>query len=161
MSVLCRPVVIVPEHTISLEQTLELASRLHADHDQLSQVLSMVSNTGVQKRHLVQPIDQTLRHPGFEARNLVYVREVKARVPEVIHRALAHADLGPGEIDAIVFVSCTGFTVPSMIAWMINRLWAFALTRGRSPSGSSAVPPAAQPSTGRTTSAPPIRVPTF
>lgn len=122
MSVLCRPVVMVPEHTISLEQTLELAGRLHADHDHLPQVLSMVSNTGVQKRHLVQPIDQTLRHPGFEARNLVYVQEVKARVPEVVHRALAHADLGPGEIDAIVFVSCTGFTIPSMIAWMINNL---------------------------------------
>lgn len=40
----------------------------------------------------------------------------------MVHRALAHADLGPGEIDAIVFVSCTGFTMPSMIAWMINNL---------------------------------------
>jgi len=28
-----------------------------------------------------QPIEETLRHPGFEARNLVYEHEAKARVP--------------------------------------------------------------------------------
>jgi hypothetical protein len=51
MSILCCPAVAVPEHTISMEETLELARRLHPRHDQLLLVLRLITNTGVQKRH--------------------------------------------------------------------------------------------------------------
>lgn len=119
---LCRPAIDVPEHILTLEQTLELARRLHPDHEQLSLVLRLVANTGVAQRHIVQPIEQTLHHPGFEERNLVYVREARARILAVVARALAAASLGPDQIDAIIFVSCTGFTMPSPTAWMINNL---------------------------------------
>lgn len=122
MSTLCCPSVAVPEHTISMEKTLELASRLHADHDQLPLVLRLIRNTGVRQRRLVQPIEVTLQHPGFEARNLVYVREAKARVPAVVAEALTNARLAADQIDAIIYVSCTGFMMPSLIAWMINHL---------------------------------------
>ncbi|WP_448097881.1 type III polyketide synthase [Luteibacter yeojuensis] len=122
MPTLCRPVVAVPEYVITLDDTLDLARRLHGRHEQLPLVLRLIRNTHVAKRHLVQPIEDTLRHPGFEARNAVYVREAKARVPEVVERALAHANLTPDRVDAIVFVSCTGFTMPSLIPWMINEL---------------------------------------
>lgn len=122
MPTLCRPAVAVPEHTISLEETLDLAHALHTRHEQLPLVLRLIKNTRVAQRHIVQPIDITLRHPGFEARNLVYVREARARVPAVVEQALAHADLPADRIDAIIYVSCTGFTMPSPIAWMINAL---------------------------------------
>jgi 1,3,6,8-tetrahydroxynaphthalene synthase len=122
MSVLCCPAVAVPEHTISMEETLELARRLHPNHDQLPLVLRLITNTGVRKRHMVQPIKDTLRHPGFEERNLTYVREAKARIPAVVEKALANAQLAADQIDAIVYVSCTGFTMPSLTAWMINNL---------------------------------------
>lgn len=122
MATLCRPAVAVPEHVITLDDTLRLASELHRHHDQLPLALRLIRNTQVAKRHLVQPIEDTLKHPGFEERNTVYVREAKARVPDVVARALAHADLTADRIDAIVFVSCTGFTMPSLIPWMINEL---------------------------------------
>jgi 1,3,6,8-tetrahydroxynaphthalene synthase len=122
MPTLCKPVVFVPPHILSLEDTLALASRLHAHHEQLPLVLRLIRNIQVSKRHIVQPIEVTLRHPGFEARNLVYVREAKAHIPQVVQAALSHARVAAEEIDAIVFVSCTGFTMPSLIAWMINEL---------------------------------------
>lgn len=122
MPTLCRPVVSVPANVLSLEDTLALAERLHANHAQLPLVLRLIRNTQVRKRHIVQPIEETLRHPGLEARNLVYVREAKARIPHVVQAALSNARLAPSQIDAIVFVSCTGFTMPSLIAWMINEL---------------------------------------
>jgi 1,3,6,8-tetrahydroxynaphthalene synthase len=129
MITLCRPAVAVPEHVIALDDTLRLARELHANHDQLQLALRLIKNTQVAKRHLVQPIEDTLRHPGFEHRNAVYVREAKARVPDVVTRALAHADLTASRIDAIIFVSCTGFTMPSLIPWMINELGFRADTR--------------------------------
>ncbi|KRV49760.1 polyketide synthase [Wenjunlia vitaminophila] len=122
MAVLCRPAIAVPEHTITMEETLDLARRLHPDHPQLELVLRLIGNTGVRKRHLIRPIAQTLRHPGFTARNEVYQREARARVPEVTRSALANAELEPTDIDLIVYVSCTGFTMPSLTAWLINTM---------------------------------------
>ncbi|MBB5867266.1 1,3,6,8-tetrahydroxynaphthalene synthase [Allocatelliglobosispora scoriae] len=122
MPVLCRPAVAVPEHVITLEETLELGARIHIGHAELPLALRLIRNTGVRRRHLVQPIAETLRHPGLEARNLAYVREARARVPAVVAQALTHAAVRPEEIDAIVFVSCTGFTMPPLTAWMINEL---------------------------------------
>jgi 1,3,6,8-tetrahydroxynaphthalene synthase len=122
MPTLCCPAVAVPENTISMEQTLALASELHADHDQLPLIRRLITNTGVRSRYLVQPIEDTLCHPGFEERNLTYVREAKARVPKVVSQALINAQLDVDDIDAIIYVSCTGFMMPSLTAWMINHL---------------------------------------
>ncbi|MBT2384266.1 type III polyketide synthase [Streptomyces sp. ISL-11] len=129
MATLCRPAIAVPEYIITREETLELARTIHADHPQLQLALRLIGNTGVQTRHLVQPIEDTLRHPGFTARNARYEAEAKARVPEVIRRALAHAELTTRDIDMIVYVSCTGFMMPSMTAWIINTMDFRAETR--------------------------------
>jgi 1,3,6,8-tetrahydroxynaphthalene synthase len=122
MATLCRPSIAVPEFVITMEETLELARTLHADHPRLGLALRLIGNTGVRTRHIVQPIEKTLEHPGFEARNRLYEAEAKRRVPPVIYRALDNADLDVGDIDLIVFVSCTGFMMPSLTAWLINTM---------------------------------------
>ncbi|MBA4865250.1 type III polyketide synthase [Streptomyces sp. PSKA54] len=122
MATLCRPAVSVPEHVITMEETLDLARSRHADHPQLPLALRLIENTGVRTRHLVQPIEETLKHPGFEERNKLYQTEAKARVPEVVRQALDDAELKPADIDVIIYVSCTGFMMPSLTAWMINTM---------------------------------------
>src|SRR5262245_33513457 len=101
---LCKPSVGVPEHVITMEETLEFAERLHAGKPQLPLALRLIQNTGVQKRHIVQPIEKALRHPGFEERNRIYEVESKKRCPAVIEEALANAALTPPDIDAIIYV---------------------------------------------------------
>ncbi|MBZ4320821.1 type III polyketide synthase [Streptomyces huiliensis] len=105
-----------------MEQTLEFAERTHAGKPQLPLALRLIRNTGVRKRHLVQPIEQTLEHPGFEERNRIYETESKKRCPDVVEEALANAMLRAEDIDAIVYVSCTGFMMPSLTAWLINTM---------------------------------------
>lgn len=122
MATLCRPAIAVPEHVITQEDTLELARSTHADHPQLGLILRLIENTGVRTRHLVQPIEETLRHPGLTRRNALYESEAKARVPEVIGRALANAGIGRRDIDLIIYVSCTGFMMPALTAWLINTM---------------------------------------
>ena len=122
MAVLCKPAIAVPEYVITNEETLELAQRLHGDHPQIDLVLRLIEHTGVQKRHLIQPIDKVLQHPGFDARSITYEEHTKARVPEVVRRALDQAELEPRQIDLIVYVSCTGFMMPSLTAWLINTM---------------------------------------
>src|SRR5215831_2505520 len=120
--VLCKPAVAVPEHVITQAETLAIAARLHADHPKLRLVLRMIENTGVAKRHLIRPIEETLVHTGFGHRNQVFEAEAKKRIPGVVSDALANAGLAAGDIGAIVLVSCTGFMMPSLTAWMINEL---------------------------------------
>jgi 1,3,6,8-tetrahydroxynaphthalene synthase len=122
MATLCRPAVSVPEYVITMEETLELARSRHPDHPQLPLALRLIENTGVRTRHIVRPIEETLKHPGFEERNKVYEAEAKARVPAVVQRALDEAAVLAADIDVIIFVSCTGFMMPSMTAWLINSM---------------------------------------
>ncbi|MFJ6676601.1 type III polyketide synthase [Actinosynnema sp. NPDC091369] len=129
MPILCKPSVRVPEHVITMEETLEFAERVHAGKPQLPLALRLIQNTGVRKRHIVQPIEETLRHPGFDERNRIYEVESKKRVPEVVEEALANAGVVAHDIDAIIYVSCTGFLMPSLTAWLINTMGFRANTR--------------------------------
>ena len=122
MPTLCKPSVRVPEYVITMEDTLRFAERMHAGKPQLPLALRLIANTGVRKRHIVQPIEVTLRHPGFEERNRIYEIESKKRCPAVVEEALANAGLSAPEIDAIIYVSCTGFLMPSLTAWLINAM---------------------------------------
>lgn len=132
MPTLCRPAVAVPENVITQEETLSLCKDLHADHPQLKLALRLLRNTGVQKRHLIQPIEETLKDHGmrrFEIRNQIYVEQAKRMTAPVIREALDHAKLTAAEIDAVIAVSSTGFMMPSssarfatnrkMLAWEI------------------------------------------
>ncbi|MET9258082.1 type III polyketide synthase [Streptomyces sp. NPDC048182] len=119
---LCKPAVQAPEHVITLDQTLDFASRVHAGKPQLPLALRLIKNTGVQKRHIVQPVEQTLKHPGLTERNRIYEAESKRLTPPVIEEALRNADVAARDIDAIIYVSCTGFLMPSLTAWLINRM---------------------------------------
>ncbi|MGG7568888.1 type III polyketide synthase [Streptomyces sirii] len=122
MAVLCKPAIAVPEYVVTQEDTLELAQWLHKDHTQLKLVLRLIEHTGVLTRHLIQPIDKVLKHPGLDARSEVYEEESKARVPAVVRQALDQAELEARQIDLIVYVSCTGFMMPALTAWLINKL---------------------------------------
>lgn len=119
---LCKPSVSVPEYVITLEDTLKFAAKAHQGKPQLPLALRLIKNTGVQKRHIVQPIETTLNHPGFEERNRIFETESKRLLPPVIEQALTNARLTPKDIDAIIFVSCTGFLMPSQTAWLINTM---------------------------------------
>jgi 1,3,6,8-tetrahydroxynaphthalene synthase len=122
MPTLCKPSVRVPECIITMEETLEFARKVHAGKQQLPLALRLIQKTGVRKRHIVQPIEETLAHPGFEERNRIYELESKKRCPEVIEQALANACVTAEDIDAIIYVSCTGFLMPSLTAWLINTM---------------------------------------
>ena len=99
-----------------------MATQLHASNPDLPLALKLIRNTGVQTRNILQPLDVTLEHPGFEERNRIHEREAKRFVPVVVADALRNSRKTVTDIDAIIYVSCTGFMMPSMTAWMINEL---------------------------------------
>ncbi|GAB2829645.1 1,3,6,8-tetrahydroxynaphthalene synthase [Actinoallomurus bryophytorum] len=129
MPKLCKPSVSVPEYVVTLEDTLQFAERVYHGKPSLPLALRLIKNTGVRKRHIVRPIEEILHHPGLEERNRVYEIESKKRCPEVIEQALANAGVTVRDIDLIVYVSCTGFLMPSLTAWLINNMGFRSATR--------------------------------
>ncbi|MCI5192103.1 MAG: type III polyketide synthase [Candidatus Electrothrix sp. AU1_5] len=122
MPVLCKPYVKVPEYTISQEQTLALCRQLYSDHPRLDTLLSLVHNTTVEKRHIIQPLEKTLKHPGVEKRQKIYEKKALEFADFVIKGALKNAEKSVSDIDLIIVTSCTGFSFPSLTAHIINRL---------------------------------------
>ncbi len=122
MPILCKPAVSVPEHVVTLETTLAVCKELHAKHPKLELALRLIRNTGVKTRYIIRPLEETLVHDGLERRNALYELHAKARCPAVVEEALRNAELEVRDIDAIVFVSCTGFLMPSLCSWLINQM---------------------------------------
>jgi 1,3,6,8-tetrahydroxynaphthalene synthase len=105
-----------------MHEILALSRRLHAAHEKLPLARGLIENTGIRKRHLAQPLVQTLQQPGFEIRNRVYLSEAGARVPPAALQALTPADVPAEDIDAVVFISRTGFNILPLSASMINAI---------------------------------------
>ena len=122
MPILCKPAVAVPEHIITLAETLALMKEHHANHPELKLAMQLVRNLGVKTRHIIMPISEALEHPGLEVRNDRHDVEAQRRLPPVIEEALKNAQLTVLDIDVILYVSCTSYRMPSMTAWLINNL---------------------------------------
>ncbi|MEY9997024.1 1,3,6,8-tetrahydroxynaphthalene synthase [Streptomyces sp. V4I8] len=122
MTVVCKPVVMLPEFVVTQEQTQELGRRLYAGHPHLEQILSMVRNTGVQKRYLIRPVDECIEHTGFTHRNQLFEEHAKNYLPDLVSQALQQSGLQAEDISLVTLVSCTGFMMPSLTAWLINHM---------------------------------------
>ncbi len=59
---------------------------------------------------------------SFEERNAIYAREMIILGEKVLKKALNKANWQPETIDFIITVSCTGIMIPSLDAYLINKL---------------------------------------
>ena len=113
----------VPEHVIDQAAAADLArgffaSRM-ADYDRLSRVFA---STGVEKRHTTVPPSWFHQAQGWADRTSAYVNGASALFERVTRAALAAAALDASQIDAVVFVSSTGISTPSIDARMLPAL---------------------------------------
>ena len=66
--------------------------------------------------------EDVFRATSFEDKNDIYVREVIKLGHNVLAKALEKAHWEPKMLDYIITVSCTGIMIPSLDAYLINRL---------------------------------------
>ncbi len=87
-----------------------------------TRLLSVYASAGVRRRASVVPLEEVFRPADFETQNRRYREIVCAAGAEVARRALEAAGLAPAEVDFVVSVSCTGFLIPSLDAYVANTL---------------------------------------
>ncbi|MEZ4884613.1 MAG: type III polyketide synthase [Chitinophagales bacterium] len=76
----------------------------------------------VDRRYSIMDADRVLGSLSFEEKNDYYIKNVIELSEKVLRKALNNANLQPTDIDYIITTSCTGFMIPSVDAYLINRL---------------------------------------
>ena len=113
----------VPEHVIDQAAAADLARRCFAprmaEYERLSRVFG---STGIDRRYITVPPSWFSEPHGWAERTSAYVTGASALFERVAHKALAAAALDAAQIDAVVFVSSTGISTPSIDARMLPKL---------------------------------------
>lgn len=85
-------------------------------------VIKLFEGAGVDKRYSIMDAEEVFLNSSFEEKNDVYSREVIKLGEQALLKSLEKANLKPTDIDYIITVSCTGIMIPSLDAYLINRL---------------------------------------
>jgi predicted naringenin-chalcone synthase len=85
-------------------------------------ILKIFENAGVEQRYSIMDADEVFSNTSFEEKNDIYSREVVKLAEKSLLKSLSKNGLQPIDIDFIITVSCTGIMIPSMDAFLINRL---------------------------------------
>lgn len=113
----------VPRHTISSEVAENLVRNLAAVWKlRPERLINILQHTRIESRHTVYPAEAVLAEHTLGERNRAYVATSLELGEQVVRRALDQAGVAAEEIDAFITVSCTGFMLPSIDAYLIDRL---------------------------------------
>lgn len=87
-----------------------------------ARLLSVYETAGVKRRGSVVPIEEVFAPRDFERQNDRYVEIARAAGAETARQALERAELRPSDVGLVVSVSCTGFMIPAVDAYVADAL---------------------------------------
>jgi alkylresorcinol/alkylpyrone synthase len=112
----------VPPYRYAQEEVSRYVDDWLTDDADARRLLSVYASAGVSSRASVVPIDEVFHPRSFEDQNDRY-RELAVQAGiQVTRAALAQADLPPSSIGLVVSVSCTGFMIPAVEAYVADDL---------------------------------------
>lgn len=114
----------LPEYCCTTAETLPFVRDwLKGKEDRfVRKVIKIFENAGVQKRYAIMPPEKVFSDMGFAERNRLYAKAAIALGEQCLSDALAKAGWKADQLDYIITVSCTGIMIPSLDAYLINRL---------------------------------------
>lgn len=85
-------------------------------------VIKLFSNAAVDRRYSIMDAEAVFQKTSFEEKNEIYKTETIKLAEGALTKALKKANLMADDIDFIITVSCTGIMIPSVDAYLINKL---------------------------------------
>ncbi|MHB8993191.1 MAG: type III polyketide synthase [Chloroflexota bacterium] len=111
----------LPEHRIGPEETKAWIRRLFGStYRDTRRVEQMVDHTDIESRYLVRPPEHLVSRRSLEESNDEYIREAIELATRAVEDCLSEAQIDPKQVDLIIPVSCTGYMIPSLDAYLIN-----------------------------------------
>ncbi len=109
----------VPEYRYTQDEARELACRMFPGYARLE---SVFENTGIRHRYSCVPLDWFSEPHNWVDRNIVYERAALELLEKVARSAISKAGLELNDIGAIVTISTSGLSVPSLDAKLMHIL---------------------------------------
>jgi alkylresorcinol/alkylpyrone synthase len=92
------------------------------DPERAARAEAVLGNALVETRYTVRPAEWYLTHTSLGERSAVYREEMLRLCEQAAREALAGADVPAEAVGLIVSTSCTGLMIPSVEAYLMNRL---------------------------------------
>jgi alkylresorcinol/alkylpyrone synthase len=109
----------VPQHVISRELVQEQIGRVFSiSGRRLEAVLDIVDNSSIERRYSIFPVDYLIEPRPLEQISREYRDHALCLGRRAAQQALDRAGIAPREVDLIITVSCTGFMIPSLDAYL-------------------------------------------
>ncbi|MCV9934407.1 type III polyketide synthase [Flavobacterium sp. LS1R47] len=114
----------LPKYSRTTEEIIPfLDSWLYGQDERfIRKVKKIFEGAAVDKRYSIMDPIEVFSSTSFEDRNDIYVREVIDLGEKVLKKALSKSNWEPESLDYIITVSCTGIMIPSLDAYLINKL---------------------------------------
>jgi alkylresorcinol/alkylpyrone synthase len=112
----------VPPFVIAQTEAADYARLLFGEVANISRMIPVFANTGIERRYSCVPIEWYLGDHGWMDRTELYVSSAVYLLEEVTRKLLAETGLRADQLDGIVLVSTTGVATPSLDAILIERM---------------------------------------
>lgn len=114
----------LPEYCCTTAETLPFVRDWLKGQDDrfVRKVIKIFENAAVQKRYAIMPPESVFSGMGFADRNHLYMKAAIKLGAQCLRDALAKAGWQAEQLDYIITVSCTGIMIPSLDAYLINKL---------------------------------------
>jgi alkylresorcinol/alkylpyrone synthase len=113
----------LPSNVIEQTRAAEMARAYFSDRMSGYEALSRVfASTGIERRYSVEPLTWFAEPHDWPDRTAAYVSGASTLFEQVVGQALDSAGLDASQIDAVVTVSSTGITTPSLEARVLPKL---------------------------------------
>jgi predicted naringenin-chalcone synthase len=114
----------LPKYSRTTEEIIPFLDAWLVGQDErfIRKVKKIFEGAAVDKRYSIMDPIEVFTKTSFEERNDIYVREVIDLGEKVLEKALKKANWNPEDLDFIITVSCTGIMIPSLDAYLINKL---------------------------------------
>lgn len=109
----------LPSHILSAEDTKVV---LHPRAGASERWGRLVDASRIRQRHLVVPVAELLLRHSLGERARDYARQAVELGEAAAREALAVAGIRPATVHTVISVSCTGYMLPSLDAFLVSRL---------------------------------------
>lgn len=114
----------LPKYSRKTEEVLPFLDQWLVDQDDRFQrkVKKIFEGAAVDERYSIMDPMEVFTVTSFEEKNNIYAREVVLLGEQVLTKTLEKANWVGQSLDYIITVSCTGIMIPSLDAYLINKL---------------------------------------
>lgn len=114
----------LPKYSRPTEEILPMVDQWLAGQEPrfIKKVKKIFEGAAVDRRYSIMEPIEVFTATSFEEKNNIYIREGIDLGEKVLRKALDKAGWKPESLDYIITVSCTGIMIPSLDAYLINKL---------------------------------------